>query len=49
MVEASRLFDSLSEKNLVVWTAMFLGYLKLQQPDCVLELARESLVQDPKI
>ncbi|KAG7582479.1 RNA recognition motif domain [Arabidopsis suecica] len=49
MVEAKRLFDSLSEKNLVVWTAMFLGYLTLRQPDSVLELAREFIANDTNI
>ncbi|KAL1208723.1 putative pentatricopeptide repeat-containing protein [Cardamine amara subsp. amara] len=49
MVEAKRLFDSLSEKNLVVWTAMFLGYLNLRQPDFVLELAREFIAKETKI
>ncbi|KAF3585732.1 hypothetical protein F2Q69_00031170, partial [Brassica cretica] len=46
MVEARRLFDSLSEKNLVLWNAMFLGYLKVCQPDSVLELAREFIAKD---
>ncbi|KAF8085025.1 hypothetical protein N665_0685s0017 [Sinapis alba] len=49
MVEAKRLFDSLSEKNLVVWTAMFLGYLKVCQPDSVLELAREFIAKETKV
>lgn len=41
MVEARRLFDSLAEKNSVVWTALFSGYLKLQQCEQVFELLRE--------
>lgn len=49
MVEAKRLFDSLCEKSLVVWTAMFLGYLSLRQPDSVLELAREFIAKESKI
>ncbi|KAF8103633.1 hypothetical protein N665_0186s0002 [Sinapis alba] len=49
MVEAKRLFDSLSDKNLVLWTAMFLGYLKVCQPDSVLELAREFIAKENKI
>ncbi|XP_023641051.1 putative pentatricopeptide repeat-containing protein At3g18840 isoform X2 [Capsella rubella] len=49
MVEAKRLFDSLTEKNLVVWTAMFLGYLNICQPDSVLELAREFIAKETKI
>ncbi|CAH8342063.1 unnamed protein product [Eruca vesicaria subsp. sativa] len=49
MVEARRLFDSLSEKNLVVWNAMFLGYLKSCQPDFVLELAREFIAKESKV
>ncbi|XP_010466016.1 PREDICTED: putative pentatricopeptide repeat-containing protein At3g18840 [Camelina sativa] len=44
MVEAKRLFDSLTEKNLVVWTAMFLGYLNSGQPGSVLDLAREFII-----
>ncbi|KAJ0264421.1 putative pentatricopeptide repeat-containing protein [Hirschfeldia incana] len=49
MVEARRLFDSLSDKNLVLWTAMFLGYLKVCQPDSVLELAREFIGKETKV
>ncbi|ESQ48011.1 hypothetical protein EUTSA_v10020206mg [Eutrema salsugineum] len=49
MVEAKRLFDSLSEKNIVVWTAMFLGYLNLGQPESVFELAREFIAKETKI
>lgn len=49
MVEAKRLFDSLSEKNLVVWTAMFMGYLNLRLPDSVIELAREFVDEETKI
>ncbi|CAN8258843.1 unnamed protein product [Cochlearia groenlandica] len=49
MVEAKRLFDSLSEKNLIVWTAMFLGYLNIRQPDYVFELARQFIADESKI
>ncbi|KAG2306188.1 hypothetical protein Bca52824_025936 [Brassica carinata] len=49
MVEAKRLFDSLSEKNLVLWTAMFLGYLESCQPDSVLELAREFVAKETNV
>lgn len=54
MVEAKRHFDSLSEKNSVVWTAMFSGYVKTQQCDEVFELfnefkAKESIVPHPLI
>ncbi|XP_002883154.2 putative pentatricopeptide repeat-containing protein At3g18840 [Arabidopsis lyrata subsp. lyrata] len=49
MGEAKRLFDSLSEKNLVVWTAMFLGYLNLRQPDSVLELARDFIANETNV
>ncbi|KAK0580497.1 hypothetical protein LWI29_002626 [Acer saccharum] len=51
MVEARKLFDSLAEKNRVVWTALFSGYVKAQQCEAVLELlsefrAKEGLVPD---
>ncbi|RID63294.1 hypothetical protein BRARA_E02311 [Brassica rapa] len=49
MVEARRLFDSLFDKNLVLWNAMFLGYLKVCQPDYVLELAREFIAKEDKV
>ncbi|XP_022725677.1 putative pentatricopeptide repeat-containing protein At3g18840 isoform X2 [Durio zibethinus] len=41
MVEARRLFDSLAEKNSVVWTALFSGYLKSQNCDAVFQLLSE--------
>ncbi|KAF8377947.1 hypothetical protein HHK36_031336 [Tetracentron sinense] len=41
MVEARRLFDSLAEKNFVVWTALFSGYVKFRQCEAVFELLRE--------
>lgn len=41
MLEARRLFDSLAEKNIVVWTAMFSGYVKSQQYEDVFHLFRE--------
>ncbi|KAJ0099838.1 hypothetical protein Patl1_20241 [Pistacia atlantica] len=31
MVEARRFFDSLAEKNVVVWTTLFSGYVKARQ------------------
>ncbi|XP_038887152.1 putative pentatricopeptide repeat-containing protein At3g18840 [Benincasa hispida] len=41
MAEARKLFDSLDEKNSVVWTALFSGYVKLQQCEAVFELLTE--------
>lgn len=41
MAEARELFDSLDEKNSVVWTALFSGYVKLQQCEEVFELLSE--------
>ncbi|XP_022136238.1 putative pentatricopeptide repeat-containing protein At3g18840 [Momordica charantia] len=41
MAEARKLFDSLDEKNTVVWTALFSGYVKLQQCEAVFELLSE--------
>ncbi|KAK6282403.1 hypothetical protein POUND7_016228 [Theobroma cacao] len=41
MVEARRLFDSFDEKNSVVWTALFSGYLKSQNCDAVFQLLGE--------
>lgn len=55
MVEARRLFDSLAERNSVVWTALFSGYSKLQQCEAVFELfneyieSQETIVADPLI
>ncbi|XP_058190593.1 putative pentatricopeptide repeat-containing protein At3g18840 isoform X1 [Rhododendron vialii] len=41
MVEARRLFDSSFDKNFVMWTAMFSGYVKSQQCEAVFELLKE--------
>ncbi|KAK3420820.1 hypothetical protein EUGRSUZ_G01896 [Eucalyptus grandis] len=41
MSEARRLFDSLNEKNSIVWTALFTGYVKAQQCEAVFELLNE--------
>ncbi|KAK7257917.1 hypothetical protein RIF29_32238 [Crotalaria pallida] len=41
MAEAQRLFDSLTERNSVVWTALCSGYVKSQQSKAVFELFRE--------
>ncbi|OMO73778.1 hypothetical protein CCACVL1_17148 [Corchorus capsularis] len=41
MVEARKLFDLLAEKNSVVWTALFSGYLKSQNCDAVFQLLGE--------
>ncbi|XP_058086375.1 putative pentatricopeptide repeat-containing protein At3g18840 [Magnolia sinica] len=54
MVEARRLFDSLGEKNSVVWTALFSGYVRHGQCDAVYDLfrefeRRETGVPDPLI
>ncbi|KAF5175367.1 Pentatricopeptide repeat-containing protein [Thalictrum thalictroides] len=38
MAEARKLFDSLSEKNLVVWTALFSGYVRSRRCEAVFEL-----------
>ncbi|KAJ4951013.1 hypothetical protein NE237_027845 [Protea cynaroides] len=46
MVEARRLFDSLAEKNSVVWTAFFSGYVKIRQCEPVFELLREFLIKE---
>ncbi|KAF5745695.1 putative pentatricopeptide repeat-containing protein [Tripterygium wilfordii] len=46
MLEARRLFDSLVEKNVVVWTALFSGYLKSQKCEAVFELLREFSVEE---
>ncbi|KAL3730667.1 hypothetical protein ACJRO7_027664 [Eucalyptus globulus] len=39
--EARRLFDSLNEKNSIVWTALFTGYVKAQECEAVFELVNE--------
>ncbi|KAE9620410.1 hypothetical protein Lal_00019019 [Lupinus albus] len=41
MAEAQRLFDSLTERNSVVWTALCSGYVKSQQSKAVFKLFRE--------
>ncbi|KAI3446081.1 hypothetical protein Pfo_002746 [Paulownia fortunei] len=41
MLEARRLFDSLAEKNFVMWTAIISGYVKLQQCEDAFVLFRE--------
>ncbi|KAK7341521.1 hypothetical protein VNO80_24453 [Phaseolus coccineus] len=41
MTEAQRLFDSLLERNSVVWTALCSGYVKSQQCEEVFKLFRE--------
>jgi pentatricopeptide repeat protein len=54
MVEARRLFDSLPEKNFVVWTALFSGYVRSQQCEAAIGLwhefkAKEETVPDALI
>ncbi|KAJ4716470.1 Pentatricopeptide repeat-containing protein [Melia azedarach] len=54
MIEARRHFDSLSEKNVVMWTAMFSGYVKAQQCEAVFDLlselqAKEAVISDALI
>ncbi|GMY05846.1 putative pentatricopeptide repeat-containing protein At3g18840 [Fagus crenata] len=46
MVEARRLFDSLPEKNSVVWTALFSGYVRSQQCEVVFELLCEFYAKE---
>lgn len=41
--EAQRVFDSLTEKNSVVWTALISGYLKTQQFEEVFNFFREYM------
>ncbi|KAJ8763369.1 hypothetical protein K2173_002252 [Erythroxylum novogranatense] len=41
MIQARRLFNSLAEKNHVVWTALFSGYVKSQQSEVVFDLLKE--------
>lgn len=45
MREAQRLFDSLTEKNSVVWTAIISGYVKTQQCETVFKLFREYITK----
>ncbi|GAB2250401.1 hypothetical protein Droror1_Dr00016651 [Drosera rotundifolia] len=49
MVKAQELFDSLMEKNSVVWTALFSGYVKSQQCPAVLMLFKELLGQEAPV
>lgn len=54
MVEARRFFDSLAEKNVVLWTALFSGYVKARQCEAVFELfsdfmCKEAMVSEPLI
>ncbi|KAJ0010533.1 hypothetical protein Pint_34589 [Pistacia integerrima] len=53
MVEARRFFDSLAEKNVVVVTALFSGYVKARQYEAVFELfsdlSKETMVSEPLI
>ncbi|XP_043709343.1 putative pentatricopeptide repeat-containing protein At3g18840 [Telopea speciosissima] len=49
MLEARRLFDSLAEKNPVVWTALFSGYLRIRQCEPVFELLREFLEKEKHV
>ncbi|GMY39271.1 putative pentatricopeptide repeat-containing protein At3g18840, partial [Fagus crenata] len=46
MVETRTLFDSLPEKNSVVWTALFLGYVRSQQCEVVFELLCEFYAKE---
>ncbi|CAO2837194.1 unnamed protein product [Amaranthus hypochondriacus] len=49
MVEARRLFDTLLEKNTVVWTSLFSGYVKCQSCEAAFELLREFLSNEGNI
>jgi len=49
MVEACRLFDSLEEKNSIVWAALFSGYVKLKQCEAFFELLREYIAKEAAI
>ncbi|KAL2983565.1 hypothetical protein AAZX31_12G044500 [Glycine max] len=46
MTEAQRLFDSLLERNSVVWTALCSGYVKSQQCEAVFKLFRECRTKE---
>ncbi|KAL9670690.1 hypothetical protein QQ045_008247 [Rhodiola kirilowii] len=46
MVEARRLFDLLTDKNFVVWTALFSGYLKSEQYEGLFGLLREFIAKE---
>ncbi|XP_019068310.2 putative pentatricopeptide repeat-containing protein At3g18840 [Solanum lycopersicum] len=45
MLEARRLFDSLPDKNHVVWSAMISGYVKVNQCEYAFQLFRELMTQ----
>lgn len=49
MLEARSLFDSLVEKNSVVWTALFSGYLKTQNCHAVFQLLGEFWEEEATI
>ncbi|XP_010672298.2 putative pentatricopeptide repeat-containing protein At3g18840 [Beta vulgaris subsp. vulgaris] len=49
MVEARRLFDTLAEKNPVVWTALFSGYVKSQCCEAAFELLTELLAHESAV
>ncbi|KAJ6345959.1 hypothetical protein OIU78_008590 [Salix suchowensis] len=54
MMEACRLFDSLEEKNYIVWAALFSGYVKLDRSEAIFELlslyiATEAAIPDALI
>ena len=49
MGEARRLFDSLTEKSSIVWTALFTGYVKSQQCEAVFELLSEFRVKEAMV
>ncbi|KAM7278270.1 hypothetical protein ACFE04_005404 [Oxalis oulophora] len=49
MLEARKLFDSLEEKNTVVWTALFSGYKKTQQSEAVFELLNEFIKTEASV
>lgn len=46
MPQARRLFDSLAEKNFVIWTAIISGYVKLQQCEDAFVLFREYAAEE---
>jgi len=49
MMKAQRLFDSLLERNSVVWTALCSGYAKSQQCEEVFKLFREFVTREALI
>ncbi|XP_059312505.1 putative pentatricopeptide repeat-containing protein At3g18840 [Lycium ferocissimum] len=49
MLEARRLFDSLPDKNHVVWTAMISGYVKAHQCEDAFQLFRELITQETTV